>query len=147
MSNSFAAYRRAALLDVGGFPPDVILAEDMYAAARMILAGWKVAYDGDAACRHSHNYRASEEFRRYFDLGVFHARAPWIRAELGGAGGEGRDYVLSELRFLGARRLLLWPVSLWRNAGKLLGYKLGQIERVLPLAAKRRLSMHRGFWR
>lgn len=146
MSNSFAAYRREALAAVGGFPTDVILAEDMFVAARMILSGWKVAYDGEAACRHSHNYTMAEEFRRYFDLGVFHARQPWIRARLGGAGGEGRDYVLSELRFLAARKLL-WPASLWRNAVKLLGYKMGQVEATIPLALKRRMSMHRGFWK
>ena len=66
---------------------------------------------------------------------------------MGGAGGEGRDYIVSELRFLGGTRVALWPASLWRNAAKLLGYKLGQAERMLPVAAKRRLSMHRGFWR
>jgi rhamnosyltransferase len=147
MSNSFAAYRRSALLDVGGFPLDVILAEDMYVAARMILAGWKVAYDGNAACRHSHNYSVGEEFRRYFDLGVFHAKEPWIRSSLGGAGSEGRAYVLSELRFLGRRHLLLWPASLWRNVVKLIGYKAGQSEGFLPLSLKRRLSMHRGYWK
>ncbi|HEX8553568.1 MAG TPA: glycosyltransferase family 2 protein [Sphingomonas sp.] len=147
MSNSFAAYRRAALMAVGGFPSDVILAEDMYVAARLIEAGWKVGYDGHAACRHSHNYTVTEEFRRYFDLGVFHARQPWIRADLGGAGGEGRDYVVSELRFLATGHKSLWPASLGRNAVKLLGYKLGQAEAAIPVPVKRRLSMHRSFWK
>lgn len=146
MSNSFAAYRRAALAAVGGFPRDVIFAEDMYVAASMILAGWKVAYDGDAICRHSHNYTVTEEFRRYFDMGVFHARQRWIRDSLGGAGSEGRAYVASELRFLGVGRLGLWPVSLWRSLAKLIGYKAGQAEAIMPRALKRRLSMHRGFW-
>ncbi|PCG12957.1 glycosyltransferase [Sphingomonas adhaesiva] len=147
MSNSFAAYRRQSLIDVGGFPRSVILAEDMFVAARMILAGWKVAYDGETACRHSHNYSIMEEFRRYFDLGVFHAKEPWIRASLGGAGSEGRAYVVSELRFLGARQLPLWPVSLLRSIVKLIGYKAGQAEGVIPLRLKRRMSMHRGFWK
>lgn len=89
MSNSFAAYRGKALLEVGGFPEHVIFAEDMYAAAKMLLAGWKVAYAGNAACRHSHNYTLAEEFRRYFDMGVFHAREAWIRERFGGAGGKG----------------------------------------------------------
>ena len=79
MSNSFSAYRREALLAVGGFPNHVILSEDMYVAAKMLLAGWKVAYEGQACCRHSHNYSLKEEFRRYFDIGVFQAREPWIR--------------------------------------------------------------------
>ena len=44
LSNSFAAYRRTALLDVGGFPSDVIFGEDTYVAAKMLHEGWKVAY-------------------------------------------------------------------------------------------------------
>ncbi len=64
----------------------------------------------------------------------------------GGAGGEGMRYVGSELRFLGLRRIYLWPSSLLRNAIKLLGYKIGQQEARLPRWLKRRLSMHRRFW-
>jgi rhamnosyltransferase len=146
ISNSFAAYRRDALMDVGGFPRHVILSEDMYVAARMLMKGWKIAYAGDALCRHSHNYSLLEEFRRYFDMGVFHAREPWIREHFGGAGGEGLRFVKSELRYLGWRRLHLWPGALLRNALKLAGFKLGLNEQRLPLALKRRMSMHQRFW-
>lgn len=146
ISNSFAAYRREALLGVGGFPSNVILSEDMYVAARMLLAGWKVTYSGNARCHHSHNYTLFQEFRRYFDLGVFHAREAWIRASFGSVKGEGLRYVKSELNFLGMRRLYLWPSSLLRNALKLLGYKLGQKEGKLPYWLRRRFSMHRRFW-
>lgn len=147
MSNSFAAYRAEALNEVGGFPSHVILCEDMFVTAKMLLAGWKIAYAGDAVCRHSHDYSLSEEFRRYFDIGVFHAREPWVRAEFGGAGGEGMKYIRSELLFLGLRHLYLWPGSLFRNMLKLLGYKLGQLESRLPITIKRKLSMHWRYWK
>ena len=146
MSNSFAAYRRTALEAVGGFPKKTIFAEDMHVAARMILAGWKIIYDGAATCRHSHNYTVAEEFRRYFDIGTFHSREPWIQERLGGAGGEGRKYVLSELKFLGLGAAHLWPVSLARSAAKLLGYRLGRSEAHIPVSLKKKLSMHRRFW-
>ncbi len=146
MSNSFAAYRAAALKSVGGFPTHVIFAEDMYVAAKMLLAGWKVAYAGNAECRHSHNYTMIEEFRRYFDMGVFHAREPWVRQNFGSAGGEGLRYVKSELKFLGFKRIHLWPSSIIRNGVKLIGYKLGQREAKLPVAWKRRLSLYRRYW-
>ena len=146
ISNSFSAYRRSALMQVGGFPKHVVLSEDMYVAAKMLIDGWKVAYAGDAVCRHSHNYTLWEEFRRYFDQGVFHAREPWIRERFGGAGGEGLRYVKSELRFLGLSRLHLWPEALIRNALKLVAYKLGQKERLLPIRLKRRLAMHKRYW-
>lgn len=146
MSNSFAAYRREALMVVGGFPSHVILSEDMYVTARMLLAGWKVAYEGSAVCRHSHNYSLREEFSRYFDIGVFQSRESWIYATFGGVGGEGMRYVKSELRFLGWRRLWMWPAAILRNAVKLLAYKLSKQEKRLPKGLKKRLGMYKRYW-
>ena len=146
MSNAFSAYRIQALEEVGGFPSRTILSEDMFVAARMLLNGWKLVYAGDACCYHSHNYSLFEEGRRYFDIGVFHARARWIRERFGGAGGEGWRYVRSELRFLGLKDIMRWPEALLRNGLKLLAYKLGQLERWLPRFIKRRWSLHRRYW-
>ena len=89
ISNSFSAYRNTALQEVGGFPVDVILSEDMFVAANMVQAGWKIAYAAEACVRHSHNYSLGEGWRRYFDIGVFHSQQPWIQEAFGGAGGEG----------------------------------------------------------
>ena len=146
VSNSFTAYRGTALTKVGGFPNHVILSEDMFVAAKMLLQGLKIAYVGDARCRHSHNYTITEEFRRYFDQGVFHGRETWIRQNFGGAGGEGFRYIKSELRFLGVSRLYLWPSAMVRNASKLLAYKLGQKERHFPTGLKKYLGMYKGYW-
>lgn len=146
MSNSFAAYSGRALHAVGGFPEHVIFAEDMYVAAKMLLDGWKVAYAGDASCRHSHNYTMGEEFRRYFDMGVFHAREPWIRQRFGGAGGEGLRYVKSELKFLGFANVHLWPSAVLRNTCKLLAYKIGQKEHYISIGLKKKIGMYKGYW-
>ena len=146
ISNSFSAYRGSALREVGGFPSHVIVSEDMYVAAQMLLVGWKVAYAAEACCRHSHNYTIGQEFRRYFDIGVFFGREVWVRQNFGAARGEGLRYVKSELRFLGWNRCYLWPSSVLRNAFKLLGYRLGKISDSFPKWLNRRLSMHRRYW-
>lgn len=146
LSNSFSAYRTSALLKVGGFPSHVILSEDMYVGARLILNDFKIVYAADATCYHSHNYSLLEEFKRYFDIGVFHAREDWIRRDFGGAGGEGLKYVKSEIKFLWPNNIHLIPESFLRNALKLIAYKLGQLENKLPNSLKRKLSMHKGFW-
>lgn len=146
MSNSFAAYRVADLLAVGGFPSDVILGEDMAVAARLLLAGKRVAYQADACAHHSHNYTPLEDFRRYFDTGVFHAREQWLLDAFGGASGEGLRFVKSELRYLLKNAPWLIPSALLRTVLKLVGYRLGRAEAGLPLALKRRLSMFSGFW-
>ena len=146
ISNSFAAYRRSALNAVGGFPSDVILSEDTYVAAKMLLAGWKLAYCAEAKVRHSHDYSIVEEFKRYFDVGVFHAKNRWIKEAFGGAEGEGRRFVNSEMKYLAASAPVLLPSALLRTVLKYAGFSLGMIESALPLPLKRRISMHRRYW-
>jgi rhamnosyltransferase len=146
ISNSFAAYRREALLASGGFPKNVIFGEDTITAARLLLSGWKVAYVAEAQVYHSHSYTWKQEFKRYFDIGVLHARARWLLQEFGTAGGEGGRFVRSELRYLWPLHWSLIPSALIRTALKLVGYRLGRIEKRLSPGLKRRLSMHPGFW-
>jgi len=146
LSNSFAAYRLADLRALGGFPPDVILGEDMAVAARALLAGKRVAYVADACVYHSHNYSAWQEFQRYFDTGVFHAREPWLLRAFGGAQGEGLRFVLSELRYLLRHAPWRLPQALWRTVCKWVGYRLGRLEAQLPVGLKKRLGMHRAYW-
>jgi rhamnosyltransferase len=146
MSNSFAAYRVADLQAVGGFPSDVILGEDMSVAARLLMAGKSVAYVADACAYHSHNYSVMQEFRRYFDTGVFHARSPWLLAEFGSASGEGLRFVRSELAYLWRHAPGWIPSALVRTAAKLIGYRLGRLESRWPLWFKRWCTMHKGYW-
>ena len=146
MSNSFAAYRVADLQAVGDFPSSVILGEDMSVAARLLMAGKRVAYVADACVHHSHNYTALQEFRRYFDTGVFHARSPWLLQTFGGAGGEGRRFVRSELTYLWRHAPAWVPSALVRTVAKLVGYRMGRLEALWPLWFKRWCSMHKGFW-
>ena len=41
VSNSFAAYRRTSLDQVGGFPAQVFVSEEVFVTSRLLLAGWK----------------------------------------------------------------------------------------------------------
>lgn len=147
MSNSFSAYRISTFSEIGGFPDNTILSEDMYYAATSILLGYKVAYVSSSMVRHSHNYNIMEEFKRYFDIGVFHADESWIRERFGGAGGEGKKFLLSEFIYLLKNKPMAIPVSFMHNVGKILGYKLGQKYRSLPMKLVKKISMHRRFWK
>lgn len=146
LSNSFAAYRRSALDQVGGFPSPAILGEDMIVGARMLLAGWHLAYRADACVYHSHAYTTTQEFRRYFDIGVMHARAPWLLERFGPPEGEGMRFLRSELSWLANQAPNIIPHGIARTLLKYLGYRLGRIERHLPTRLKRSLSMHKHFW-
>ncbi len=146
ISNSFAAWRRVALMEVGGFPSHTIQNEDAYVASKLIQAGWRIAYCADATVYHSHDYGCAQEFRRYFDIGVFHARDPWIRQSFGQAEGEGMRYVKSELRYLRKTKPSMIPSALLRTSLKLVGYKLGNMESRLPCGIKTRLSTNKRYW-
>ena len=147
LSNSFAAYRRDALLQVGGFHADVIFGEDMHAAARLLKVGYKIAYAADACVYHSHQYSVVQEMRRYFDMGVLHAREPWLRQELGSAEGEGMKFVVSELGFLARHAFWKIPEGLLRTAVKYAGFRLGLIERHIPLNIKKKLTMNPAYFK
>lgn len=146
-SNSFAAYRKLDLLSVGGFPSDTILGEDVSVAARFIMQNKAVAYCADAQVFHSHDYTILEEFKRYFDIGVFHQEQQAILSKFSGADSEGFKYVVQELQYLsrnGYKRLI--PAQLIRTLAKYIGYKMGKKENRFPISLKRRISMHPGFW-
>jgi rhamnosyltransferase len=145
-SNSFAAYRYSALMKLGGFRGDLIFGEDMELAARAIKAGFANVYCAKATVHHSHDYTVVQTLERYFDIGVFDVRNAWMREEFGSHSGEGLRFIGSELRYLAEHAPLQIPRALLQTAGKLLGYRLGRIERLLPIAVKRRLSMLPSYW-
>jgi rhamnosyltransferase len=145
-SNSFAAYRREALMAVGGFPTNVIFGEDTITVAKFLLAGWKIAYVAEAKAYHSHSYNWHQDFKRYFDIGVLHSRERWLLDEFGGTSREGNRFIVSELEYLWREFWWLIPSALIRSALKFGGYKLGKIENRINVKWKRLFSMHPGFW-
>ena len=146
LSNSFAAYRVRELQEIGGFPSNVIMAEDAIVAGRLLLAGWRIAYVAEAQAHHSHQFTVGEEFRRYFDIGVCHRREAWLRERFGKAGSEGGRYVLSELAYLAKRSPGRIPEALVRTMSKALGYQLGLHGSMVGREWSRKLSSHKRFW-
>lgn len=143
ISNSFAAYRRGALRQAGGFPIQVIMNEDTFVAGKLLVNGWKIAYCADARVFHSHDYGFRDEFKRYFDIGVFHTENPWMQQTFGGASGEGLRFVRSELYYLCKRAPWLMPSALLRTLLKWLGFKLGG---ALPRTLSLHCSLHKAYW-
>lgn len=146
VSNSFAAYRRSALIEAGGFPSGIIFGEDTFTAGKLLVAGYRIAYVAEAAVYHSHGYSWLQELKRYFDIGVLHSRERWLLDTFGGPGGEGRRFVPSELRYLLRADLGKVPSALVRTGLKYIGYHLGKKEKKLPAGVKRRLSMNGAYW-
>jgi rhamnosyltransferase len=125
-SNSFGAYRRTALDQVGGFPSESNFGEDTVVAARLLQSGWRIAYVAEAQAYHSHSYSCWEEFRRYYRIGQLHGSEPWLLRDFGKASREGRRFVTSEIQYLSRHAPWLIPEAMLRSGLKYLGYKRGR---------------------
>ena len=124
----------------------MIFGEDTVVAARLLLAGYKVAYVAEACVYHSHSYTVKQQFKRYFDIGVLHSRSMASRGVLGQVNGEGKRFLLSELQYLAQRNPLQIPAALVHTLTKFAGYRLGRSEARLTPGMKRQLSLQPGFW-
>ena len=147
LSDSFAAYRKSSLKHIDWFKDGLIVGEDNYAGAKILLAQYALAYCAEAKVYHSHSYSPIEEFKRYFDIGVFHRRESWMIETFGKAEGEGGKYVKSEFKYLLQHHAYHQiPEFFIRNGMKYLGYKLGQAHKSLPLSLVKKLSLHHSWW-
>ena len=124
-SNVCSAYRRSAYLAAGGFDSPSLTNEDMLMAARLIDAGYKIAYCADAKVIHSHRFTLKQQFIRNYNIGVFMRKnAHFFRnVPASSEGIKMAKQVLS--RLLKEKRLLLSAYFCMECAVKFLAYQLG----------------------
>ena len=69
-SDACSAYRREAYFEVGGFDAPILTNEDMMMAAKLLHAGYALAYAPEASVYHSHRYSLRTEYRRNVKIGT-----------------------------------------------------------------------------
>jgi glycosyltransferase involved in cell wall biosynthesis len=98
-SNTASAVSRACFERVGRFPFPVPTNEDMLLCARLLDAGYQIAYVAEAEVIHSHEFSLGEVFQRYFRIGTVtrqhHATLRVVRNA-----GEGVDFVRQQISHL-----------------------------------------------
>ncbi len=124
-SNSFSAYKRQALEEVGGFPENVSFGEDAYVAGKLLIGGWKISYNAESKVYHSHNYNLFEEYTRYREIGRFHKNNRWLINKFGKPESEGLKYIISEVRYLFNIKKIYIPLAFIKTIFKYIGYKIG----------------------
>ena len=145
-SDVCAAYRRDIYQKMGGFTKRTIFNEDMIMAARMVKAGYQVAYTAEARVFHSHNYSGRKQFQRNSDLAVSQADHPEIFAGIRSES-EGIRLVMNTAEYLiRRRRWHLIPALLYKSGCKYLGYKAGQNYRKMPLWLVKKCSASVEYW-
>lgn len=124
LSDSFAAYRVSALKKIGGFPV-IDICEDMFAAGKMLLAGFSIAYVAEAEVRHSHEPSLRAIWQRYRAMGRFQKANPWLRENFGKADGEGMRLLRYQLAKVGRAKGLfgIAKIIFW-DAVRFLAFRL-----------------------
>lgn len=117
-SDSFAAYKIADLLSIGGFPK-TDFAEDMLISAKLILKGKKVYYNAEAKVIHSHPYSIKSEYMRGKQIGKMHKENKWLLQTFGKAEKRGKT-LLNTLSF---HKKILFILQAFP---KFIGYKVGK---------------------
>jgi rhamnosyltransferase len=131
------------------FVEDIVMSEDQEWSRRVLLEGFAIAYEPQAAVRHSHRYTLVAAFRRFFDSGASssraymageaHSRSVLRRAAVRYAWGE-----LVWLWKTGRRRWL--PYAALYEVTKMVGLVAGANHQRLPVSIKRRLSAAPSHW-
>jgi rhamnosyltransferase len=131
-SNVFSAIRRKEFEEMGGFPENVIMFEDMLFAAKLIEQGYKIAYVPEAKVIHSHDYSLVQQWRRYYQAGVSFQRNPWF-TRYAGSNREGIIFLREEIKFLSEQKKYLWILyAILEAISKYTGYKLGLNNNKIP---------------
>lgn len=146
MSNSFAAYRLSAFNEVGRFPERIIFGEDMYIASKFIMAGWNTYYNAEACAVHSHDYSLIQDFKRYFDIGVFHKQTSFLYKQFGKPSGEGLRFLLNEFVYVFSERPWCIPSVLAEVISKYVGHKLGLSYRYIPRRIRSKIGLNKKYW-
>ncbi len=133
-SNVFSAIRRKEFEELGGFPDDVVMFEDMIYAAKLIRNGYRIAYVPEAKVIHSHNYSLAEQFKRYFYAGVSFKKQPRF-LEYAKADQEGVRFLRRQVRYLLKKGTYCWMFyALFEALCKYCGYHLGLHYDKIPMA-------------
>ncbi len=145
-SNVCSAVRADVFCRVGGFPHDLIMDEDLLFAAGLITNGYTIAYAPEACVVHSHNYSLLQQFRRYFDIGVFFGDNLWLLDGIS-LNEEGTKLLRWQLGYLFRTAAYRWvPYCLIETLVRYSGHRLGRRYKLVPEGLRPLLSMHRTFW-
>jgi rhamnosyltransferase len=130
------------------FAEDMIMSEDQEWSRRVLLNGYELRYEAEAAVRHSHDYTLAAAFRRFFDSGVSAGRSY--------GGGDGSGSVLRSRALAYGRGEIGWlirsgnarwiPYTLVYEAAKVAGLALGIHHERLPARVRPRLSALGNYW-
>ena len=137
-----SAMRREILLE-HKFPENIIMAEDKAWCRKVLLAGYRVAYEPEATVWHSHHYSLIRAFKNSFSAGMAYDQFCRDRGELRLLFyiRQSLHYFFGEMRFLATSGNIRYiPYALVYDMMKFTGRFLGRQSDRIPQFLKDRFS-------
>lgn len=100
----------------------------------------------EAVVRHSHNYSITQDFKRYFDIGVLHETQAKHLLRNGGLPELAKVCPVGIGYDSREKKYYLLPEAFLRNLCKFIAYKAGRRFNMLPGHCPARFSMNPGWW-
>lgn len=126
-SDASSAIRRDVFLKLNGYDNKKIpTSEDMYITYKLIMNGYKVKYCADSVIYHSHDYGVKENYKKYYDIGMFFKQNSYLNQyNVNKSGGNMAIYVLK--RALQEKNIKVLMKFLPNMASRFIGMKMGKI--------------------
>ena len=126
-SDASSAIRRDVFLKLNGYDNKKIpTSEDMYITYKLIMNGYKVKYCADSVIYHSHDYGVKENYKKYYDIGMFFKQNSYLNQyNVNKSGGNMAIYVLK--RALQEKNIKVLIKFLPNMASRFIGMKMGKI--------------------
>ncbi len=146
LSDCCSAYRRKQIDSVGMYQAPTLICSDMILAAKLIFAGYKIAYAAKAEVYHSHDYSLIKQYKRNFDIGaeIEINKALFTNVSTTQEGMKLTKYVLSELLKRG--HIIMGIYFCIDCLARYIGHYDGRHYRRYNLNQVKRLSMNTNYW-
>lgn len=129
-SDASSAIKRETFDKLNGYDGKVFPTnEDMYIAYKLIINGYKIKYCADSEVIHSHNFTLKQQYKRYYDTGIFFKQNDYLnKYKVNQAGGSLAKYILKRA----------WQDKNWNvlfkfvpnMAARFIGMKMGKLSEV-----------------
>lgn len=147
-SNVNSAIRRSAWDKIK--LPEMLKSEELEWAKRVLLEGYIIVYESEAAVYHSHKYSLKQVFQEYFDSGAtlqVVLMDSTIKYYLIDFVKDGIKFVYNEYVFMMRNGYWYWiPYAIVYDITKSLGYILGSKQKYMPIWMKRALCKKKNHW-
>lgn len=128
-SDAASAIKRETFIKLNGYDGKKLPTnEDMYIAYKLIMNDYKIKYCADSEVVHSHNFTLKQQYKRYYDTGVFFKENDYLnKYKVNAAGGSLAKYILKRA----------WQDKNWKvlvqfvpnMAARFIGMKMGKISK------------------